>query len=108
VATSGRWRPAEAPRAWLRVTGSEAGRVRREVVRLRLETDTPGVALLVDGVHRPEAVNAPGLVALDLELADGGVARLALAEAAGGGRLVVRHAWLLRREGDIVRWEARP
>lgn len=108
VATSGRWRPAEAPRASLRVTGSEAGRVPRAVVRLRLEADAPGLALLVDGVHRPEAVDAPGHVTLDLALADGGVARLALAEATGGGRLVVRHAWLLHREGDVVHWEARP
>jgi len=108
VATSGRWRPAEAPRAWLRVTGSEAGRVQREVVRLRLVADAPGLALVVDGVHRPEAIIEPGRVALDLELADGDVARVALAEAAGGGRLAVRHAWLLRRDGDAVRWEARP
>lgn len=107
VATSGRWRADDAPRGTLRVTASEAERVTREVVRLRLRSPVDA-ELLVGGVHRPDANRGAGTVELDLELADGDAIDLALAERAGGDRLRVVHGFALRRTGREVVWEARP
>jgi len=108
VAVSGRWRPDDAPRAWLRVTGAEAMPVRRAVVRLRIEAPPHGLALLVGGRHRPEAAAGAGTVALDLDLADGAEVRLELAEPDGSGLLQVRYGWVVRREGPSLSWAARP
>lgn len=111
VAASGSWRPdAAAPRRHLRVGATEAGSASRSVVRVEVDAAgaPPGLALLVDGTHRPAAATGPGRLAIDLDLADGGDVSLGLAEADGSGRLLVRHAIVLVREGDRVRWEARP
>jgi hypothetical protein len=110
VATSGRWRPDGAPRRSLRVSGAEAARQRSTLVRLVVEAPgaPAGAALLVDGVHRPEAATAPGRFEIDLTLPDGAAVRLALAEPQGAGRLLLRHGFVLERAGDDLRWAARP
>jgi hypothetical protein len=110
VPSSGRWRPGVAPRRHLRVSGAEAARQTFTMVRLSFDAPTapPGAALLVDGVHRPEASVEPGRFELELALADGDEIRLALAEPHGDGRLLVRHGLALQREGTELRWAARP
>jgi hypothetical protein len=110
VAASGRWRPDGAPRRSLRVSGAEAARQRRSLVRLVVEAPgaPAGAALLVDGVHRPEAATSPGRFEIDLTLPDGAAVRLALAEPQGAGRLLLRHGFVLQRDGDDLRWAARP
>jgi hypothetical protein len=110
VAASGRWRPSPAPRRQLRVSGAEAARQSFTIVRLSVDAPAapPGTALLVDGVHRPEASVRPGRFEFDLELADGATIRLTLAEPHGDGRLLVRHGVTLERAGAELRWAARP
>jgi hypothetical protein len=110
VASSGRWRPDAAPRRLVRISGAEASRQARSLVRLVVDAPTApaGAALLVDGVHRPEAATAPGRFEIDLALPDGATVRLALAEPQGAGRLLVRHGFTLRRDGEELSWAARP
>jgi hypothetical protein len=111
VAVAGSWRPEPgAPRRHLRVAGTEAARARLERVEVRLELPSAprGVALLVDGVHRPDARSEDGRIAVLLDLADGGSAWLTLAEPDGAGRLRLRHGVALARVGDAFLWTARP
>lgn len=107
---SGRgWSAAMAPRRWLRVTGGALAE--RVDLRVQVRLDVPSgvaVALLVDGVHLPEASVAPGRIAVTLPLADGAALQLALAEARGGGQLLVRHVFSLARAGDAIAWRVRP
>lgn len=108
VASSGRWRADDAPRRVLRVTAGEAEPFVREVVRLRFELPVATAALLVAGRHRPDAEVAAGVLALDVELADGATLDLALADDLGDGRLGVVHGFTLHRSGDALLWAARP
>jgi len=111
VAVAGSWRPEPgAPRRLLRVAGAEAARERLERVAVRLELPSAprGVALLVDGVHRPDATAEAGRLAALLDLPDGASAWLALAEPDAAGRLRLRHGVTLARVGDALRWTARP
>jgi len=111
VSASGRWSPDERrvrPREIVRVRSAAVEPRVREVVRLQLALPTSAAELVVGSTQVPGANRGAGLIAADLELADGDELLVGLAAPGGDGLLAVRHRWLIRRDGASILWAARP
>jgi len=111
VGLDGRWRPDDRgvrPREVAQVRGASVEPYVREVVRLQLVLPTEAAELVAGAQQVAGANRGGGLIEADLDLGDGAELLVGLAEPREDGALAVRHRWVLRREGSVVQWVARP
>ncbi len=106
----GRWQPGSAPRRGARVVASAWGH--RVTIGAHLDIEivghAPGLELLVANEHLPGARVADGRISAFLPWPASGLIELALAEGSADGRLLLRHAFRLRRTADGIVWEVTP